>query len=135
MARPPSPAGVDAALLVALVTSAAALVVHQAEELLDHHRSFAAPAASGVPERALGGVLVRQAVIAALPICVVAAVAGTLAVIVPLADHYQVGWLGWAAGRAVAMAGIGVLAAVLVALAARPLLRDTLRLEIGRAHV
>ncbi|MEV6034788.1 hypothetical protein AB0L65_26780 [Nonomuraea sp. NPDC052116] len=124
---------VDAALLVALVTSAAALVVHQAEELLDHRRSFAALAASGVPERALGGVLVRQAVIAALPICVVAAVAGTLAVIVPLADHYQVGWLGWAAGRAVAMAGIGVLAAVLVALAARPLLRDTLRLERLRA--
>ncbi|WP_431931162.1 hypothetical protein [Nonomuraea jabiensis] len=124
---------VDAALLVALVTSAAALVVHQAEELLDHRRSFAAPAASGVPERALGGVLIRQAVIAALPICVVAAVAGTVVVIVPLAGIYQVGWLGWAVGRAVAMAGIGVLAAVLVALAARPLLRDTLRLERLRA--
>ncbi|MBB5784419.1 hypothetical protein [Nonomuraea jabiensis] len=124
---------VDAALLVALVTSAAALVVHQAEELLDHRRSFAALAASGVPERALGGVLVRQAVIAALPICVVAAVAGTAVVIVPLAGIYQVGWLGWAVGRAVAMAGIGVLAAVLVALAARPLLRDTLRLERLRA--
>ncbi|MER6007068.1 hypothetical protein ABT120_51615 [Nonomuraea angiospora] len=124
---------VDAALLVALVTSAAALVVHQAEELLDHRRSFAALAASGVPERALGGVLVRQAVIAALPICVVAAVGGTVVVILPLADIYQVGWLGWAVGRAVAMAGIGVLTAVLVALAARPLLRDTLRLERLRA--
>ncbi|WP_268903561.1 hypothetical protein [Herbidospora solisilvae] len=36
---------------------------------------------------------------------------------------------GWAVARATAMAGIGVLAAVLVALAARPLLRGALRFE------
>ncbi|GAA3221283.1 hypothetical protein GCM10020216_032580 [Nonomuraea helvata] len=124
---------VDAALLVALVTSAAALVVHQAEELLDRHRSFAALAASGVPERALGGVLVRQALIAALPVCAVAAVSGTAVIVLSLLDVYQVHWLGWAITRAVAMAGIGVLAAVLVALAARPLLRGTLHLENLRA--
>jgi hypothetical protein len=120
---------VDVALLVALVTSAVALVVHQAEELIDLRRSFAALAASGVPERALGGVLVRQAVIAALPVCAVAAVSGVAVVIVAVLDVYQVQWLGWAVGRAVAMAGVGVLAAVLVALAARPLLRGALRFE------
>ncbi|MEV0234060.1 hypothetical protein [Nonomuraea sp. NPDC050786] len=124
---------VDAALLVALVTSAVALVVHQAEELLDRNRSFAALAASGVPEGALGGVLVRQAIIAALPVCAVAALSGTAVIVLSLLDIYQVRWLGWAITRAVAMAGIGVLAAVLVALAARPLLRGTLRLENLRA--
>ncbi|MFI7131109.1 hypothetical protein ACIBQ1_35860 [Nonomuraea sp. NPDC050153] len=115
---------------MALATSAAALVVHQAEELIDHRRSFAAPAASGVPERALGRVLVRQAVIAALPIC---AVAGVAVVVLSVADVYQVRWLGWAAARAVAMAGIGALATMLVALAACPLLRGTLRPERPRA--
>lgn len=75
----------------------------------------------------------QQAVIAALPICAVTAVAGVAVVVLSLTDVYQVRWLGWAAARAVAMAGIGVLAAVLVALAARPLLRGTLRLERLRA--
>ncbi|MEU6729395.1 hypothetical protein ABZ917_37325 [Nonomuraea wenchangensis] len=120
---------VDVALLVALVTSAAALVVHQAEELTDLRRSFAALAASGVPERALGGVLVRQAVIAALPVCMVAAVSGVAVVILTVLDVYQVQWLSWAVARAVAMAGVGVLTAALVALAARPLLRGALRFE------
>ncbi|WP_433211618.1 hypothetical protein [Microtetraspora malaysiensis] len=120
---------VDVALLVALVTSAVALVVHQAEELIDLRRSFAALAASGVPERALGGVLVRQAVIAALPVCVMAAASGVAVVVLTVLDVYQVQWLGWAVARAVAMAGVGVLAAVLVALAARPLLRGALRFE------
>ncbi|GLW96071.1 hypothetical protein [Microtetraspora sp. NBRC 16547] len=120
---------VDVALLVALVTSAVALVVHQAEELIDLRRSFAALAASGVQERALGGVLVRQAAIAALPVCVVAAVSGVAVVVLTIMDVYQVQWLGWAVARAVAMAGVGVLAAVLVALAARPLLRGALRFE------
>ncbi|MFC5833727.1 hypothetical protein [Nonomuraea insulae] len=120
---------VDVALLVALVTSAVALVVHQAEELIDLRRSFAALAASGVPERALGAVLVRQAVIAALPVCVAAAVSGVAVVVLPLLDVYRFQSLGWAVARAVAMVSIGVLAAVLVALAARPLLRGALRLE------
>ncbi|MFI6921847.1 hypothetical protein ACIBIZ_18025 [Nonomuraea spiralis] len=120
---------VDVALLVALVTSMVALVVHQAEELIDLRRSFAALAAAGVPERSLGRVLVRQAVIAALPVCVVAAVSGVAVVVLTLLDIYQVQWLGWAGARAVVMAGVGVLAAVLVALAARPLLRGALRLR------
>ncbi|WP_432926291.1 hypothetical protein ACQPZZ_35410 [Microbispora sp. CA-135349] len=120
---------VDVALLVALVISAVALVVHQAEELIDLRRSFAALAACGVPERALGEVLVRQAVIAALPVCVVAAVSGVAVVVLATVDVYQGQWLSWAVARAVAMAGVGVLAAVLVALAARPLLRGALRFE------
>ncbi|MFI7416181.1 hypothetical protein [Nonomuraea sp. NPDC049684] len=118
---------VDVALLLALVTSSIALVVHQAEELIDHRRSFAALAAAGVPERALGGVLVRQAVIAAVPVCVVAAVCGVAVVVLTLVDVYRVESLPWALARAVLMAGVGVLAAVVVALAARPLLRGALR--------
>ncbi|MCF6470974.1 hypothetical protein FAF44_21610 [Nonomuraea sp. MG754425] len=123
---------VDVALLLALVAAAAALVVHQAEELIDLRRSFAALAAAGVPERSLGGVLVRQAVITSLPVCAVAAVSGVAVVVASAIDIYQVGWLGWAAGRALVMTGVGVLTAVLVALAARPLLRGALRLETLR---
>ncbi|MFI7108646.1 hypothetical protein ACIBK9_20240 [Nonomuraea sp. NPDC050227] len=118
---------VDVALLLALATSSIALVAHQAEELIDHRRSFAALAAAGVPERALGGVLVRQAVVAALPVCVVAAVSGVAVVVLPLVSVYRVESLPWALTRAVLMAGAGVLAAVVVALAARPLLRGALR--------
>ncbi|MFJ2031726.1 FtsX-like permease family protein [Streptosporangium sp. NPDC087985] len=122
---------VDLALLVALVTSAAALVVHQAEDLLDHRRSFAALAASGTPGPALGRVLTRQALIAALPVCIVAAVAGVGVVVSMLADIYGEvpEALAVAAARAALMAGIGVLAAMLVARAARPILRGALRPE------
>ncbi|MEU5866589.1 hypothetical protein ABZ815_35815 [Nonomuraea sp. NPDC047529] len=120
---------VDVALLLALTTSAVALVVHQAEELIDLRRSLAALSAAGVPERALGGVLVRQAVVAALPVCVVAAVSGVAVVVLTVVDVYPVEALAWAITRAVLMAGVGVLAAVVVALAARPLLRGALRPE------
>ncbi|MGW4409486.1 FtsX-like permease family protein [Nonomuraea sp. NPDC004702] len=118
---------VDVALLLALATSSIALVVHQAEELIDRRRSFAALAAAGVPERALGGVLVRQAVVAALPVCVVAAVSGVAVVVLTVVTVYRVESLPWALTRAVLMAGVGVLAAMVVALAARPLLRGALR--------
>ncbi|MGR6919734.1 hypothetical protein ACU635_36345 [[Actinomadura] parvosata] len=124
---------VDVALLVAMLTSAAALVVHQAEELIDLRRSFAALAAAGVPERSLGRVLVRQAAIAALPVCAVAAAAGVGVVVLAVLDIYQARGLVWALTRAVAMTGIGVLTAMPVALAARPLLRGALHLETLRA--
>ncbi|MER5646421.1 hypothetical protein [Streptosporangium sp. NPDC002524] len=122
---------VDLALLVALVTSAAALVAHQAEDLLDHRHSFAALAASGVPGPALGRVLTRQALIAALPVCVVSAIAGVGVAVSSIWDVYREvpGAFAVAAGGAVLMAGIGVLAATLVARAARPILRRTLRPE------
>ncbi|WP_433254127.1 hypothetical protein ACQPYK_11905 [Streptosporangium sp. CA-135522] len=119
------------ALLVALITSAAALVVHQAEELLDHRRSFAVLAASGAPELALGRVLTRQALIAALPVCVVAAAGGVGVLVSMVADVYrQVPQaLVFAAAGAALMVGIGVLAALLVARATRPILREALRPE------
>ncbi|GAA4203321.1 hypothetical protein GCM10022252_60800 [Streptosporangium oxazolinicum] len=122
---------VDLALLVALVTSAAALVAHQAEDLLDHRHSYAALAASGVPGPALGRVLTRQALIAALPVCVVAAVAGVGVVVSSVWDIYREvpEAFAVAAARGVLMVGIGVLAATLVARAARPILRRTLRPE------
>ncbi len=122
---------VDLALLVALVTSAAALVVHQAEDLLDHRHSFAALAASGVPGPALGRVLTRQALIAALPVCAVAAVAGVGIFVSSLWDTYREmpEVFAVATARAVLMVGIGVSAATLVARAARPILRRTLRTE------
>ncbi|MDA0634416.1 hypothetical protein OUY22_13410 [Nonomuraea sp. MCN248] len=123
---------VDVALFVALATAAVAVLVHQAEELIDQRRAFAALAAAGVPEAALGAVLVRKAVIAALPVCAVAAVTGAAAVVLPLPD-YTVQELGWVVVRGVLMVGIGVLATVVVALAARPLLRGTLAVERLRA--
>ncbi|GAB2482388.1 hypothetical protein GCM10027187_57460 [Streptosporangium sandarakinum] len=117
------------ALLTAMVTSAGALVAHQAEALLDHRRSFAVLAASGVPVPALGRVLTRQALVAALPVCVVSAVAGTGVVVLLLAELYarRPGALAVSVAGAAAMAGIGVLAAVLVARAARPILRRWVR--------
>ncbi|MFG1748910.1 ABC transporter permease family protein [Streptosporangium sandarakinum] len=117
------------ALLTAMVTSAGALVAHQAEALLDHRRSFAVLAASGVPVPALGRVLTRQALVAALPVCVVSAVAGTGVVVLAVAELYarRPGALAVSVAGAAAMAGIGVLAAVLVARAARPILRRWVR--------
>ncbi|WP_329430692.1 hypothetical protein OG339_22975 [Streptosporangium sp. NBC_01495] len=122
---------VDLALLVALVTSAAALVAHQAAALLDQRHSFAALAASGVPGPALGRVLTRQALITALPVCGVAAVAGVGVVVSSVWDVYRETpeALAVAAARGVLMVGIGVLAAMLTARAARPILRRTLRPE------
>ncbi|MFI9592846.1 hypothetical protein [Nonomuraea sp. NPDC052265] len=48
-----------------------------------------------------------------------------------VASAYHVESLVWAVTRAVLMAGVGVLAAVVVALAARPLLRGALRRSTG----
>ncbi|MEU8381077.1 FtsX-like permease family protein [Streptosporangium sp. NPDC048865] len=122
---------VDLALIVALVTSAAALVVRQAEDLLEHRHSFAVLAASGVPGPALGRVLTRQAFVAALPVCAVAAVAGVGVVVSMVWDGYREvpEALAFAAVRAALTVGAGVLAATLVALVARPILRRTLRPE------
>ncbi|GAA4063489.1 FtsX-like permease family protein [Nonomuraea soli] len=115
---------VDTAVLIALGTAAVALVVHQAEELIDRRRSYATLSAAGVPARALGRVLLRQAMIASAPVCLVASAAGLLVVVaVPSPDLEGI---GWAVSRAVIAAVIGVAAAALVAMAARPLLRQVL---------
>ncbi|MET7459701.1 hypothetical protein [Nonomuraea sp. NPDC005501] len=118
---------VDLSLLFALVVSAAALVAHQAEALLDHRGSFAALAASGTEAPSLGRVLARQALIASLPVCAVAAVAGAAVVIATVPEVYAEtpAALAVAGGRAVVMAGIGILAALVVARLSRPLLRRT----------
>lgn len=126
---------VDLALLIALLTSGAALVVHQSEELLDHRRSFATLSAVGVPERGLGRVLTRQALIASLPVCVVAAVGGVTVVVLMVLEAYEATpvTVVLVTGKALLMTGIGVLAATLVARAARPMLRAALRPEELRA--
>ncbi|MFI7642924.1 hypothetical protein [Nonomuraea sp. NPDC049400] len=123
------------ALLIALITSAAALIVHQAEALLDHRRSLAALAASGVPIRALSVVVSRQAVIAALPVCAVAAIGGVALVVLIVADVYshRPAALAFATIQGVLAVGIGVLAAVAVARAAQPLMRRSLAIEDLRA--
>jgi hypothetical protein len=116
---------VDVALLIALATSVAALVVHQAEELLDHRRAFAVLAASGAPEAALGRVLIHQALMTAIPVCAVSAIAGAAIVIGTVPEVYAAhpAAYGWVAALAIVMALIGVLTALLVARSARPFLR------------
>ncbi|WP_433517561.1 FtsX-like permease family protein [Nonomuraea sp. CA-143628] len=122
---------IDLALLVALATSAAALVVHQAEALLDHRRSFAALAGGGTPVAALGQVLIRQALTASIPVCLVAALTGVGVAVIPSSSAFQdqPEALIWTAIRAILMVLIGVVTAVLMASAARPLLRRTLHPE------
>ncbi|MFD1539714.1 FtsX-like permease family protein [Nonomuraea guangzhouensis] len=120
---------IDIALLIALATSAAALVVHQAEALLDHRRSFAALAAAGAPVPALGRVLIRQALTTSIPVCLVAALAGVGVVLIPTGAYaFQElpKALIWGAVRVILTVLIGVVTAVLVARAARPLLRRAL---------
>ena len=120
---------IDLALLVALATSAAALVVHQAEALLDHRRSFAALAAAGTPMPALGRVLIRQALTTSIPVCLVTALTGVSVVMITTGaygyqEHPEA--LIWVAIRMILMVLIGVATAVLMARAAHPLLRHTL---------
>ncbi|MEV0755281.1 FtsX-like permease family protein [Streptosporangium sp. NPDC050280] len=121
---------VDSVLLIAMCTSTAALVVRQAEELLDHRRSLAALAAAGAPMRALRQALTRQALIATLPVCAVAAATGAgLAFLIMFEGYNQSGSIAFPIMRAVVTAGIGVLASMLVAQASWPILRSALRPE------
>jgi hypothetical protein len=127
---------IDLALLVALATSAAALVVHQAEALLDHRRSFAALAAAGTPAAALGRVLIRQALTTSIPVCLVTALTGVSFVMITTGaygyqEHPEA--LIWVAIRMILMVLIGVATAVLMARAARTLLRRTLHPDELRA--
>jgi hypothetical protein len=114
---------VDLALLVGISVAAAALLVHQAEYLLEHGPVLAALHAAGTSERELRRVLTRQALIAATPVCAVASLVGFLAMAAPAMQNK--GWLLWPVARALLMAGLGVLAAYLVATASRRRLRRT----------
>lgn len=114
---------VDLALLVGLVVSAAALLVHQAEYLLEHGPVLAALRATGTSDDELRRVLVRQALVASAPVCCLMAVIGLVSL--PGAALENKLWLIWPVARAVIMAGLGVLAAVSVAAASRRRLRRT----------
>ena len=113
---------IDLALLVAMAVAASALVVHHAEYFLERGPVLATLWAGGTPEIALRRVLVRQALIAGAPVCVVAALLGLF----PLAEGIDVKlWFLWPVIRAVLMAALGILAAVLSAALSRRRLRRT----------
>lgn len=116
---------VDLALLVGIAVAAAALLVRQAEYLLEHGPVLAALHATGASEGELRRVLVRQSLMASVVPCAVAALTGFLILAGPLpaADR---AWLLWPLGRAIGMAGLGVLAAVLAARTSRRRLRRAL---------
>ncbi|GAB2852895.1 hypothetical protein GCM10027176_64520 [Actinoallomurus bryophytorum] len=111
---------VDLALLVAIAVAASALLVHHAEYFLERGPVLSTLRATGTPEVALRRVLVRQALIASVPVCVVAALMG----LYPLVIGIRI-WILWPVTRAVLMAALGILAAVLSAALSRRRLRRT----------
>ncbi len=117
---------VDLALLVGMVVAAAALLVHQAEYLLEHGPVLAALHATGVSEADLRRVLLRQALIASVLPCSLAALAGLIALAGPRPLVGGTAWLLWPFARALIMVGLGVLAAVTAARTSRRRLRRAL---------
>jgi hypothetical protein len=113
---------VDLALLVAIAVAASALLVHHAEYFLERGPVLSTLRATGTPEVALRRVLVRQALIASAPVCVGAALMGLYPLVVGL--HMRL-WILWPVTRAVLMAALGILAAVLSAALSRRRLRRT----------
>jgi hypothetical protein len=113
---------VDLALLVAIGVAASALLVHHAEYFLERGPVLSTLRATGTPEVALRRVLVRQALIASVPVCVAAALMGLYPLVVGL--HMRL-WILWPVTRAVLMAALGILAAVLSAALSRRRLRRT----------
>ena len=114
---------VDLALLVGMVVATSALFVHQAETFLERGPVLATLQATGTPETALRRVLVRQALVAAVPVCAIAALVGLL---VPGMRLRLEVWSLWPMARALLMAALGVLAAVLSATLSRRRLRRTI---------
>ena len=97
---------IDLALLVGMAVAASALIVHQAEYLLERGPVLATLQATGTPETALRRVLVRQALIAATPVCAVAALTGLRTgpgraneALVPVAGAPPWSWPGSASSR------------------------------------
>jgi hypothetical protein len=118
----------DVTLLVGMAVAASALFVHRAEYLLEHGPVLATLRATGTSEAELRRVLVRQALIAAAPVCTVAALAGViLPGAVALGGVARFGaWSLYPFPRAALLAGLGVLAAVLAAFFSRRRLRRTI---------
>jgi hypothetical protein len=114
---------VDLALLVGMAVAACALLVRQAEYMLEQGPALATLRATGTSERELRGVFIRQALIAAVPVCGVAALI-PLITVAALSPPVHA-WMLWPVARTLLMAGLGVLATVLVAVASRRRLRRT----------
>jgi hypothetical protein len=82
---------------------------------------------AGTPEAALHRVLMRQALIAATPVCALAALAGLLPLGAAAAAVVKPDiWYLWPVPHALVMAGLGVLAAALAASCSRRRLRRAL---------
>ncbi|GAA4131412.1 FtsX-like permease family protein [Actinomadura keratinilytica] len=111
-----------AALLFALLVAVTALVVHRAEALLENGRSMAVLAASGAPVASLRRAAVRQTLIAATPVCAVAALATLLGMAPELATGPSPLMAAWTAGRALLMVALAVTAAAAVTAASGRLL-------------
>ncbi|GAA4626519.1 hypothetical protein GCM10023196_035080 [Actinoallomurus vinaceus] len=118
---------VSLALLVAIVVAAAALLVHQAESLLERGPVLAALRAGGASERELRRVLTRQGLIASVPVCGLAVAAS----LVTLAGGVAIQgvWSLLTIGHSLLMGGLGVVAAVLVTTASRRRLRRAIAPE------
>ena len=118
---------VDAALLVAITVAAAALLVHQAEYLLENGTVLADLHAAGTSEHDLRRVLVRQALIASAPICAIGALTGLVAMLDLSPGHWY--WKLWPLANALIVAGLGVLGAVLAGVSSRRRLRRAITPE------
>ncbi len=119
---------VDIAVLLALLIGSGVLIVNQTEALVSQRYSFTTSDASDSPDTALGGLLIRQSLIIALPACAVAVLAA-LGVMIPVAADLYVQPLS--AGllilvRTVILTSLGALAVVVASQALKPLVRDAL---------
>ncbi|MFC5754207.1 FtsX-like permease family protein [Actinomadura rugatobispora] len=107
----------NAALLFALLVAVSALVVHRAESLLESGRSTAVLVATGAPVRSLRRSALRQTVIAAAPVSLIAALAALVGMTPGIFElSVNPAMLAWTAGRALLMVVVAVAVAVLVAL-------------------
>lgn len=112
------------ALLFALSVAVTALVVHRAETLLENTRSMAALAAAGAPMASLRKSAMRQTLIAAAPVCTIAAVAVFIGISPGIFWEPDLPLAAWMAGRALLMVALAVAAATTVtALSGRLLTR------------
>ncbi|MFD0683142.1 FtsX-like permease family protein [Actinomadura fibrosa] len=103
-------------LLFALLVAVTALVVHQAEVLLEDGRSTAALAAAGVPVAALRRTALRRTIIAATPVCAAAALATAVGMAAGLYTSASWGLAAWMAARALLMVAVAIASASAVTL-------------------
>ncbi len=122
---------VGAALLVGIAVATAALLVHQAEYLLENGRVLADLHASGTSERELRRVLVRQALIAATPPCLAAALPGFALL---FQTHITWEWRLLLVADGLVVACVGILGAVLAAVASWRRLRRVISPDRLRAE-